>query len=88
MCPSGATNWPLQMPWKYIYEAFLFCVGCLLHFNVCYSIPYFDLEVAGIYEGKPSLALRKLGRRLSFVSLLSFYRNNAFIWKVDIFFET
>ena len=31
-----------------------------------------------------SLALRKLRRRLSFVSLSSFFRSNAFIWKFDL----
>ena len=33
---AGATNWwtfwPLQMPWKWISKAFLFCVGSLLHY--------------------------------------------------------
>ena len=36
ICFAGATKWwtfwPLQMSWKWISEAFLFCVGSLLHY--------------------------------------------------------
>ena len=56
----------------------------ILNASICVFQPIGKIKIAGSYEDKPSLALRKLRRQLSFVSLSSLLRNNAFIWKFDL----
>ena len=51
----------------------------ILNSSICSFQAFTNMKIAVSYEDKPSLALQKLRRRLSFVSLSSFFRNNAFI---------
>ena len=56
----------------------------ILNASICLFQPFGKIKIAGSYEHKPSFALQKLRRQLSFVSLSFFFRNNAFIWKFDL----
>ena len=51
----------------------------VLNASICLFQPFGEIKIAGRYEDKPSLALRKLRPRRFFVSFSSFFRNNAFI---------
>ena len=54
---------------------------------ICFFQPFGKIKIAGSYENKPSFALQKLRRQLSFISLSLFFRNNAFTWKFDLFWN-
>ena len=51
----------------------------ILNASIYLFQPFGKIKIVGSYEDKPSLALRKLRRRLSSVSVSPFFRNNAFI---------
>ena len=73
---SGETSW-----WRlqdilttnnllfYSSEEFYTTEEKILNASICLFQPFRKIKIAGSYEDKPSLALQKLRRRLSFVSL-------------------
>ena len=63
----------------YLSEEFYTTEQKILNASICSFQPFGKIKIAGSYEDKLSLALRKLRRRLSFVSFSSFFINNALI---------
>ena len=74
----------------YLSEEFYTTEQKIFNASICLFQPFGKTNIAESYEDKPSLALQKLRHGLYFVSLSSFFRNNAFIGKFDlyIFFGT
>ena len=73
----------------YLSEEFYTTEQKLLNASICLFQPFGKIKTAGGYEDKPTyenhkaillkILFVKLRRRLSFASLSSFFRNNAFI---------
>ena len=73
----------------YLSEEFYTTEQKLLNASICLFPPFGKIKIAGGYEDKPTyenhnaillkILFVKLRRQLSFTSLSSFFRNNAFI---------
>ena len=61
----------------YLSEEFTPRSKKILNASICLFQTFGKFKIPGSYEGKPTLDLQKLRRRFSFVSLSSFFRNNA-----------
>ena len=75
MASGEVSWWRLQDLYNllfYLSEEFYTTEQKILNAIICLFQPFGKISVAGSYEDKPSLALRKLRHRLFFVSLSSF----------------